>query len=95
MCEVCLLACGSLLLVGTNYVAILLTGALVFGFMGFPRAASSPFDARARHRAVAIALAASALIIIPLSLPSYHLIVTQKIAARTYALGQEWLDGSG
>ena len=33
------LAAGSLLLFGTNYVAILLTGALVFGVMGFPKAA--------------------------------------------------------
>jgi uncharacterized hydrophobic protein (TIGR00271 family) len=89
------LAAGSLLLFGTNYVAILLTGALVFGMMGFPKAALSPFDAGARRRAVAIALVAGLLIVIPLSLTSYHLIVTNKIAARTYALGQEWLDGSG
>ena len=89
------LASGSLLLFGTNYVAILLTGALVFGIMGFPRATLSPSDAGARRRAVAIALAATVLIAIPLSLTSHRLIVSQKIAARTYALGQQWLDGSG
>lgn len=89
------LAYGSLLLFGTNYVAILLTGALVFGVMGFPKAALSPSDAGARRRAVAIALAAALLIVIPLFLTSYHLIVTQKVATRTYELGQEWLDGSG
>jgi uncharacterized hydrophobic protein (TIGR00271 family) len=89
------LAAGSLLLFGTNYVAILLTGALVFGVMGFPKVALSPFDAAARRRAMAIALAAGLLIVIPLSVTSYHLIVTNQIAARTYALGQEWLDGSG
>lgn len=89
------LASGSLLLFVTNYVAILLTGSLVFAVMGFRQAALSPFDVRARQRAVVIALVALLLIVIPLSVSSYHLIVTNKIGARTYALGQEWLDGSG
>lgn len=89
------LASGSLLLFGTNYVAILLTGALVFAVMGFPRAALSPCNARARRQSLAIALAAALLIVIPLSLTSYHLVVTNQIAARTYALGQDWLRGSG
>lgn len=89
------LAAGSLLLFGTNYVAILLTGALVFVVMGFPKVALSPFDAGARRRAVLIALAAGLLIAIPLSLTSYHLIVANKIATRSYELGQQWLEGSG
>jgi len=88
------LAAGSLLLFGTNYVAILLTGALVFVVMGFPKAAVSPFDAGARRRAVAIALAAGLLIVIPLSVTSYHLVVANKIATRSYELGQQWLEGS-
>jgi uncharacterized hydrophobic protein (TIGR00271 family) len=89
------LAAGSLLLFGTNYVAILLTGALVFVVMGFPKAAVSPFDAGARRRAVTIALAAGLLIVIPLSLTSYQLVVANKIATRSYELGQQWLEGSG
>lgn len=89
------LAAGSLLLFGTNYVAILLTGALVFGLMGFPKAALSPFDAGARRRAVSIAAAAGLLIVVPLSLTSYHLVVANKIATRGYDLGREWLEGSG
>jgi uncharacterized hydrophobic protein (TIGR00271 family) len=89
------LAAGSLLLFATNYVAILLTGALVFAVMGFPRAALSPFDAGARRRAVAIALFAGLLIVVPLSLTSYQLIVDNKIASRSYLLGKEWLAGSG
>jgi uncharacterized hydrophobic protein (TIGR00271 family) len=89
------LAAGSLLLFVTNYVAILLTGAIVFAAMGFPKAALSPFDASARRRAVAIALTAGFFIAIPLSLTSYHLIVTNKVATRSYTLAQEWLDGSG
>lgn len=89
------LAAGSLLLFITNYVAILLTGSLVFALMGFRRAATSRFDPKARRRAVTVALAALALILIPLSLTSYNLIVTQRISAQVYALGQEWLKGSG
>jgi hypothetical protein len=88
------LAAGSLLLFVTNYVAILLTGALVFVVMGFPQAALSPFDAGARRRAVAIALAAGLLIVVPLSVTSYHLVVANKIATRSYELGQQWLEGS-
>lgn len=64
------LASGSMLLFGTNYVAILLTGALVFAVMGFRRVALSPFDPRARRRAVVIALVAMLIIAIPLSLTS-------------------------
>jgi uncharacterized hydrophobic protein (TIGR00271 family) len=89
------LASGSLLLFVTNYVAILLTGSLVFVVMGFRLVAISPFDPRARRRAVVIAFVALLIIVIPLSLSSYHLIVTNKISARAYSLGQEWLDGSG
>ncbi|MFN8641785.1 MAG: hypothetical protein U0802_09065 [Candidatus Binatia bacterium] len=88
-------ASGSLLLFGTNYVAILLTGALVFGVMGFRTAALSPFDPRARRQAVAIAVAALLIIAVPLSATSYRLVMTNMIAARSYALGQEWLRGSG
>jgi uncharacterized hydrophobic protein (TIGR00271 family) len=89
------LAFGSLLLFVTNYVAILLTGSLVFVVMGFRQAATSPFDPRARRRAVAIAFVALMLIVIPLSVSSYHLIVTKKISTQAYTLGQEWLKGSG
>ncbi|MFY8148494.1 MAG: DUF389 domain-containing protein [Prochlorococcaceae cyanobacterium] len=89
------LASGSLLLFGTNYVAILLAGALVFAVMGFREAALSPFDPRARRRAVAIALAALVIISIPLALTSYRLIITSKIAVRTNALAQQWVEGTG
>jgi len=89
------LAAGSLLLFITNYVSILLTGSLVFVVMGFRQVATAPFDPRARRRAVTIALVALIIIIIPLSLSSYNLIVTNKISTRGYTLAQEWLDGSG
>lgn len=89
------LASGSFLLFVTNYVAILLTGSLVFAVMGFRQVALSPFDLRTQQRAVVITLVALLFITIPLSITSYNLFITNKIAARTYALGQKWLDGSG
>lgn len=88
------LASGSMLLFITNYVAILLTGSLVFVLMGFRQASMSQFDARARRRAVVIAFVALLIIVIPLSASSYNLVMTNKISARTYALGEEWLKGS-
>jgi len=89
------LAFGSLLLFITNYVSILLTGTLVFMMMGFRQVATSPFDPRARRKAITIAFVALIIIVIPLSLSSYNLIVTNKISSRAYTLAQQWLDGSG
>jgi uncharacterized membrane protein len=86
---------GILFAAGTNYVAILLTGALVFAVMGFRQVALSPFDPRARRRAVLVAVIALLIIAIPLTITSHRLIISNKIAARTDALAQDWLEGSG
>lgn len=88
------LALGSLLLFITNYFAILLTGSLVFGVMGFSQAIFMKHSVKARRKAIAIALAAIILIMIPLSLTSYALVVNNTIKARIYSLSQEWLAGS-
>lgn len=89
------LALGSLLLFGTNYVAILLAGALVFALMGYPCAALIKRSDRARRHAIAMSLVAIALIIIPLAATSYNLVKTNVLTARMYELGREWLAGSG
>lgn len=89
------LARGSLLLFVTNYVAILLTGALVFLLMGFRQAATAPFDARARRQALTLSLAALLIILIPLSLTSKRLIMTGKLEQRTTTLARTWLAKSG
>jgi uncharacterized hydrophobic protein (TIGR00271 family) len=89
------LATGSLLLFITNYVAILITGSLVFLLMGFRKAALSAFDPQARRRALALAATALLLILIPLSITSHRLIVAGKIATRTASLAREWLQNSG
>ena len=88
------LARGSLLLFVTNYFAILITGSIVFMLMGFRQASLSPFDPRAQRRALAIALAALLLIMVPLSLTSYRLITTSNLAMRTTALAESWLENT-
>lgn len=89
------LASGSLLLFITNYVAILLTGSLVFVLMGFRQVATAPFDRRAQRQALLIAMLALALITIPLAITSERLIVSNKISLRTTALARDWLRDSG
>jgi uncharacterized hydrophobic protein (TIGR00271 family) len=89
------LARGSLLLFVTNYVAILLTGALVFLLMGFRQAATAPFDRRARRQALALTVAALLIILIPLSVTSEQLIRTGKLEQRTTTLARAWLATSG
>ncbi len=88
------LALGSLLLFITNYLAILLTGSLVFGLMGFPQASLIERSIKTKRRAIAIALTAVILIIIPLSLTSYTLFVNNSIKAQVYSLSNDWLAGS-
>lgn len=89
------LASGSVLLFVTNYVAILLTGALVFSLMGFRQAALTPFDPQSRRRALVISLVALVLIAFPLTASSTRLIVTNQVAVRTRQLADQWLQGSG
>ena len=89
------LALGSLLLFITNYLAILLTGTLVFGLMGFPQASLIERSIKTKRKAIAISLAAVILIMIPLSFTSYSLYVSNTIKAQVYNLSHEWLAGSG
>ncbi len=89
------LALGSLLLFATNYFAILLTGTLVFGLLGFSEAALLVRTNRAKRKAVAIALAAMLLITIPLAYTSYGIIVNNTITARIYSAADKWLAESG
>ncbi len=65
------LAMGSLLLFVTNYLAILLTGALMFTVMGFPDAHRARYSQRSKYTAVGIAAVLLALIIVPLAGASY------------------------
>jgi uncharacterized hydrophobic protein (TIGR00271 family) len=88
------LALGSLLLFVTNYFAILLTGAFIFGLMRFPDAALAGRASKARRRAIAIALLMLLLLSIPLSLTSAGIVSSNIIKARVSEAASEWLEGT-
>lgn len=89
------LASGSLLLFVTNYFAILLTGSLVFGLIGFSEAALTERSVSSKRKAIAIALIALMLIAVPLSYSSYRVIVNNVVTVRVYEASDLWLAESG
>jgi uncharacterized hydrophobic protein (TIGR00271 family) len=89
------LASGSLLLFATNYFAILLTGSLIFGLIGFSEAALTEKSVSSKRKAIAIALIALMLIAVPLSYSSYRVIVNNVVTVRVYDASDLWLAESG
>jgi uncharacterized hydrophobic protein (TIGR00271 family) len=85
------LAMGSLLLFVTNYLAILLTGALMFTLMGFPDAYRASFSQRSKRTAVVIAAVLLALIIVPLAAASYTSIRSSVSEQRAASAAETWL----
>ncbi len=89
------LALGSLLLFATNYFAILLTGSLIFGLIGFTEAALIERSIKTKRKAIVIALTALMLIAVPLTYTSYNVIVNNVVTARVYQASDLWLAESG
>jgi uncharacterized hydrophobic protein (TIGR00271 family) len=89
------LAYGSLLLFVTNYLAILLTGALVFGLMGYPRVAFVGRSRRNKQVAIAVAFTMLLLICVPLGLRSLVAYAQHTAEATAAKETQQWLEGSG
>ncbi len=85
------LAMGSLLLFVTNYLAILLTGTLMFTLMGFPGAYRESYSKRSKRTAVAIAAVLLALIIVPLATASYTTIRSNVNEQRAASAAEAWL----
>lgn len=85
------LAMGSLLLFVTNYLAILLTGALMFTVMGFPDAHRARYSQRSKYTAVGIAAVLLALIIVPLAGASYTTIRSSVREQRAASAAEAWL----
>ncbi len=88
------LAMGSLLLFVTNYLAILLTGSLVFTMMGYPRAYNTLHSRSARRTTVAITIALLAVVTIPLSMTSYKTVQNIVAQQRVANITKGWLSGS-
>jgi uncharacterized membrane protein len=89
------LALGSLLLFGTNYLAIVLTGSFVFGLMGYPDAAMASKSQGARRGAIALVIVLVCAIAIPLAATSFQTVVTNLAEQRAAEATRAWVNGSG
>ncbi|BDZ68673.1 TIGR00341 family protein [Methanobacterium ferruginis] len=89
------LAMGSFLLFLTNYFAILLTGAALYGIMGFPKVAFNTQSFRARRKGISIALILILLIAVPLAYTSYQTLIDNNLKENVYEDSNTWLNGTG
>ncbi len=87
------MAMGSLLLFMTNYFAILLTGASLFGFMGFTKAAILK-QPTIRWKGVAISMFMLILISLPLGYNGYNIYINNSINQNVNLAVNDWLEGS-
>ncbi|HET6352237.1 MAG TPA: TIGR00341 family protein [Coriobacteriia bacterium] len=89
------LARGSALLFATNFLAIVLTGAFMFGIMGFPKAVLGSESKKARLTAIAVVGVLSVAIIAPLTLGSVR-VIAQTVSERNATdAANAWVEGSG
>jgi uncharacterized hydrophobic protein (TIGR00271 family) len=89
------LALGSLLLFMTNYFAILLTGAALFGVMGFPKISVLNQSLTAKRKGIAIVLVMLVLISVPLSYTGYNIFINNSVTQNVNEASITWLGGSG
>jgi uncharacterized hydrophobic protein (TIGR00271 family) len=89
------LAMGSLLLFVTNYFAILITGTLVFGLMGYPGVSMVPKSMRSRRVAIALIAVMIILIAIPLGLTGRGVAEATIAENRAAQATKAWIAGTG
>ena len=89
------LAMGSLLLFLTNYFAILLTGAVLFGVMGFSKVSFNNQSFSARRKGIFIALILIFLITVPLAYTSYQTLMDNSLKENVYEESSNWLNDTG
>jgi uncharacterized hydrophobic protein (TIGR00271 family) len=88
------LALGSLLLFATNYLAIVLTGALVFGLMGYPSIAFVGRSKRGRTIAVVLVFSMILIILVPLGYSSLKVFEQQSVEQAGSSAASAWIAGS-
>ncbi len=88
------LALGSLLLFVTNYFAIVITGTLVFGLMGYPGASMVQKSPRGRRLAVAIIVVMVVLVAVPLGLTSREVAQNNTAESRAAEATEAWVAGT-
>ena len=89
------LAMGSMLLFMTNYFAILLTGAALFGIMGFSKVSIREQSLSAKRKGIALALVMVLLITVPLGFTGYNIFIDHSITKTVNDASNTWLAGSG
>ena len=86
------LAVGSLLLFVTNYFAILLTGALVFGLMGYPGVSLVQKSARARRAAIVLIIVMVIVVATPLGITSAQISRDNAAESRAAQATRAWIE---
>ena len=89
------LALGSFLLFVTNYLAILITGAALFGIMGYSRVTILEKSSHAKRNGLIIVLISLIVITVPLSYNGYNVVTDNSITQTVNNASAEWLEGSG
>lgn len=89
------LALGSFLLFVTNYLAILITGAALFGIMGYSRVTILEKSSHAKRNGLIIVLISLIVITVPLGYNGYNVVTDNSITQTVNNASAEWLEGSG
>lgn len=89
------LALGSFLLFMTNYFAILITGAVLFGIMGFSKVTLLERSLNAKRKGIAIVIISLIIIIFPLGYNGYNIYMDNNITQTVEEASNTWLVGSG
>lgn len=89
------LAMGSLLLFMTNYFAILITGAILFGIMGFSRVKILEKSLGAKKTGLTLTILMLVLIMVPLDYNGYNISLNGEITDTVNDATITWLGSSG
>lgn len=88
-------ALGAFLLFFTNFIAILVAGIVVFGFMGLPRAVRMEMSPDARKRAFQVIIVVSLILIALLGFTSYQVYRSTTMEIEATSIVKDWLGDSG
>jgi uncharacterized hydrophobic protein (TIGR00271 family) len=88
------LAMGSFLLFITNFFAILLTGALLFAVMGFPRVSGLAQYGKTSRKGIAIVIVGIFLISLPLAYNGANILIDNTVTENVQDAAHIWLNGS-
>jgi len=87
-------ALGAFILFLTNFLAIVLAGLIVFAVMGYSGATRHLQGRKARRWAVFMVAVATAVIMVPLGITSYHVTSEHVLQQQTQEEMEKWLEGT-